>query len=286
MYWILQICICVCMRKWERERARNKKVCERWCLPLYTHTSDKLSVLFCAASDAFHLFRARRQKSVLGKWRAWICLPGTRWDCVIIVGSWRFFFSFLFFETVSVKTLMSAYFLLVPERKHQFIMVGKRDEVCFDNNVSSKSVCLWNICQYFPHKLRNTIVHCFFSHIHILLLMRWRLIFFRIKNENKGIILPHLWIFSFFTYNLYIICDLFESVIYNLCDYDISIMFWSTYVSPIIPDVQKKRFINSNSVLFIYKSAISAHKDCYTPQCLWNRRKPFPVAKKHVSFYP
>lgn len=107
-----------------------------------------------------------------------------------------------------------------------------------------------------------------------------------IKNENKGIILPHLWIFSFFTYNLYIICDLFESVIYNLCDYDISIMFWSTYVSPIIPDVQKKRFINSNSVLFIYKSAISAHKDCYTPQCLWNRRKPFPVAKKHVSFYP
>lgn len=53
-----------------------------------------------------------------------------------------FFFCFLFFETVSVKTLMSAYFLLVPERKHQFIMVGKGDEVCFDNNVSSKSVRL------------------------------------------------------------------------------------------------------------------------------------------------
>lgn len=187
MYWILQICICVCMRKWERERARNKKVCERWCLPLYTHTSDKLSVLFCAASDAFHLFRARRQKSVLGKWRAWICLPGTRWDCVIIVGSWRFFFPFLFFETVSVKTLMSAYFLLVPERKHQFIMVGKRDEVCFDNNVSSKSVCLWNICQYFPHKLRNTLVHCFFPiYVHILLLMRWRLIFLELKMKTKA----------------------------------------------------------------------------------------------------
>lgn len=88
-------------------------------------------------------------------------------------------------------------------------------------------------------------------YVHILLLMKWRLIFFRIKNENKGIILPHLWIFSFFTYNLYIICDLFESVIYNTCDYDISIMFWSTYVSPIIPDVQKKRDLSTQILFFL-----------------------------------
>lgn len=94
-------------RERERERARNKKVCERWCLPLYTHTSDKLSVLFCAASDAFHLFRARRQKSVLGKWRAWICLPGTRWDCVIIVGSWSFFFLPFFWDSECKDTDVS-----------------------------------------------------------------------------------------------------------------------------------------------------------------------------------
>lgn len=54
---------------------------------VFKHTAQTNSVLFYAASDAFHLFGAHLQKISSGKWRAWICLPGTRWDCVITVGS-------------------------------------------------------------------------------------------------------------------------------------------------------------------------------------------------------
>lgn len=121
--------LCVWARKttWVRgqETVEQQKGWGRLCLRLYTRASDKLSqqtVLFCAASHAFHLFRAHLQKSVLGNGEpGFVCLgqDGTVWSSLVVE-------VFFFLEPVSVKTLVSAYFLPVPESKHHVLQLGSK----------------------------------------------------------------------------------------------------------------------------------------------------------------
>ena len=126
-----------------RERTKSKKS-ESWGVSLYVHTSEKV----CAASHAFYLFEAHLQKSVLGNGEPGFVLPGTRWDCVIIVHSWSYFFFFFFFNCDS-KDIGVSILYLGSWRKTSNIMVWKHNDICFDYSVSQKSAPLWNISQYF-----------------------------------------------------------------------------------------------------------------------------------------
>lgn len=89
MYRMLQICMCV-HTNIEGENKQQQK-CESWCLPLFcTHLRQTLWAIPCCIRSFFHLFGAHLQKSVVGNGeQGFVCLGQ---DCVIIVGSWSFFF--------------------------------------------------------------------------------------------------------------------------------------------------------------------------------------------------
>lgn len=196
MHCMQRVCIRVCMKTRVRERTRNcgttKRVRETLPPSLCARLRQTLCAFLCCIRRISSFWSTSPEISS-GKWRAWICLPGTRWDCVITVGSWSFFWDSEC-KDIGVSILSPGSW-----KQTSNITVGKQDDVCFDYSVSQKSAPLCNISQYFV-QTEKTFILCvirllsiFFQVCPYFVIYEMEMECFRIKHENKILFLLHHW---------------------------------------------------------------------------------------------
>lgn len=78
--------MCVHTKHEKGRGQKTRRVCEMVLPSLCTHLRQTLCAPLCCIRSISSFWSTSAEISS-GKWRAWVCLPGTRWDCVIIVGS-------------------------------------------------------------------------------------------------------------------------------------------------------------------------------------------------------
>lgn len=121
------------MRGWETETTQRAR--ETVSPSLCTCLTQTPRAFLCCIRHISSFWSTSSETSS-GKWRTWICLSGTRWDCVIIVGSWSFFFFSWDSEcnNIGVSILAAGSWTQTSR-----ITFGKQDDVCYDYSVSQKS---------------------------------------------------------------------------------------------------------------------------------------------------